>query len=124
MAITWGTWTATSIAGNTITNGSSSVTAAIPMNNQLGAQIGVTLTYGATKNQNAIVNVLENVNGNDETRENSSFSLAVQGESTETHYKSFALQTIDFVEPKIEIVNDTGSDVTAVSVHYRLSDLA
>lgn len=121
--IAWGSWTTTSISGSTIANGSSETTAAaIPMNNKSDAQIGIALTYGATKTESARIYIKENAFGNPETRENA-FPVTVEGSASETHHKVISLSSHDYVEPVIEIVNDSGSTITAVSVQYRNAEV-
>ena len=120
--ITWSSWSPTSISNATITTGNSATTGTLSLNNKIAAQIAVEMTYGATKNRSAQVYVLRDVNGSDETRPNA-YVFNITGAALESHKKTFDLPATSYNDVVIEVVNDSGSSFTGVTISVATATL-
>lgn len=117
----WDTsWTTTSISAATITNGSSSTTAAISNDNKIATEISVTVTYGGTASKGLEVYVLGDVDGtNYEAVADGPWGIEMKKSTSTTYRARFMVSALDYSSFKVHLVNGTGASVTAVTVRYR-----
>lgn len=115
------TWTATSIAGSTVTNTSSATTAAIDNSAHAGAEISVTVAYGGTATQGLVVNILRMVDDTptyESATNDSPFGFAMPYSTSTTFHRTISVAGDRVSKFKVYVSNNTGASVT-VTVKYK-----
>lgn len=114
-------WSTTSIAASSITNGNASTTAAINNDTKSGTEIAISVTYGGSPTNGVNVYVLRDVNGSFEDPSNDRpFGFQMPYVASGTCKRTFSVMADRVSNFKICVVNNTGDTVTA-TVTYKQS---
>lgn len=113
------TWTATSIAASTVTNGSTATTAAISQAAKTATEIAITIVYGGTATAGAIIYLLRDVDGtNYEAVADVPYGFTMPYSASTTYRRAFAVQGTDASRFKVMVSNPSGASITA-TVSYQ-----
>lgn len=108
------TFTATSLAASTVTNGSAGTTAAIDCDGKSSLEVSISCVYGGTANNGLKVFILRMI---DDTPTYEAQADIPQGVElaysiSGTHRKAFTIDCRLISKCKIEVQNDSGASVT------------
>ena len=122
IATNWdSTFTATSIASSTITNGSNATTAAIDNQTKVGTEVSVTIAYGGTATAGCIVNVLRMVDDSptyESPTNDAPWGFAMPFATSTTFHRTFTVAADRISKFKVYVANSSGASVTA-TVDYK-----
>jgi hypothetical protein len=110
------TFTSTSINASTITNTSTSTTAAINNSGKVATEISVTIAYGGTANQGAIVNVLRMVDDTptyESGANDAAWGFAMPYAISTTYHRTFTVSAEKASKFEVYVSNNSGASVTA-----------